>query len=42
MVGRDLVEVIGHRPVFNCMIFLCVGNIVVQSEATLDSSLLFF
>lgn len=41
-VGRDLVEVIVHRPVFSCVIFLCAGNIVVQSKATLDSSLLFF
>lgn len=40
-IGRDLVEVIVHRPVFNCVIFLCAGNIVVQSKATLDSSLLF-
>lgn len=37
-IGRYLVEVIGHRPAFSCMIFLCASNIVVQFEATLDSS----
>lgn len=38
-VGRDLVEVKAHRPVFNCMIFLCVGNTIVWGHTW---QLLFF
>lgn len=42
IVSRDLVEVMGCRTVFNCMIILCIGDITVQSESTFDSSLLLF